>query len=90
MDFYELLLLNVNWWKKLILFKEKWNFTFQVFNRLREEAPEAFDKLQALTGDIVLDKAGLCSSQLQKVVTEVAFVFHCAANVRFQDEARYC
>ena len=51
--------------------------------------PEALDKLKALTGDIVLDNAGLCSSQLQKVIMEVSFVFHCAANVRFEDDARY-
>lgn len=60
----------------------------RVFNRLKDESPGALNKLRALTGDVALDNAGLSGGDLRIVITEVSFVFHCAANVRFDDDAR--
>lgn len=55
---------------------------------LREEQPDALNKLRVLAGDITAEHAGLAGWQLRKVITDVNFVFHCAANVRFDDDAK--
>lgn len=58
-----------------------------LFNRVREEQPESFSKLCAISGDC--QELGLSISQEDLVkLKNVTMIFHSAASVRFDDHLR--
>ncbi|XP_054709423.1 fatty acyl-CoA reductase 1-like [Uloborus diversus] len=60
----------------------------QAFDRIREECEHVLKKVKPLDGDLVAPNLGLSDEDLKKVINDVSFFFHCAANVRFDDEPR--
>ncbi|GIY35667.1 hypothetical protein CEXT_260691 [Caerostris extrusa] len=59
-----------------------------VFDRLKEQSPSSLDKICFVAGDVTLQDLGLKQEDLEKIISEVSFVFHCAASVRFEDKPR--
>ncbi|KAG8194839.1 hypothetical protein JTE90_017275 [Oedothorax gibbosus] len=61
---------------------------YKVFDRIREECPDAFNKVRCIHGEIAWKNMGIAPAHLEKLCEEVSFVFHCAANVRFDCDPR--
>ncbi|XP_014270336.1 putative fatty acyl-CoA reductase CG5065 [Halyomorpha halys] len=58
----------------------------QVFDRLKRERPGILEKkVEVLYGDVKQKKLGLSTEDWQKLQENVSIIFHCAANVRFND-----
>ncbi|XP_001664118.2 putative fatty acyl-CoA reductase CG5065 [Aedes aegypti] len=55
-----------------------------LFNKLREERPDSFQKIVPLDGDCSQLRLGLEDESIRRMV-DVQFVFHAAASVRFDD-----
>jgi alcohol-forming fatty acyl-CoA reductase len=55
----------------------------QVFDEIRQRNPKQLDKVRVLRGDVTIDDLGLSERDLNEVVKNVSVIFHCAANVRF-------
>ncbi|XP_023037072.1 fatty acyl-CoA reductase wat isoform X1 [Drosophila willistoni] len=58
-----------------------------IFHVLRKERPEQLDKLVAISGDVSLPGLGL-DQAAKELMSEVTFVYHCAATVRFDEPLR--
>lgn len=56
---------------------------FQVFDRIRENYPERLQKLRIVKGDVTQEALGLSEGDIKDMASCVSVVFHCAANVRF-------
>ena len=61
----------------------------QLFERLRDEAPEAVDKVVSVIGDIQEPELGLSREEQEMLQERVSIVFHLAATVRFDTPIRY-
>lgn len=57
---------------------------WQLFDVLREENPEAFEKLHLIEGDALKLNLGISNSDLNKLKS-CSVIFHGAASVRFDD-----
>ena len=57
----------------------------QIFDKVRTKNDSIMQKIIFVNGDITLDGLALSSQDEQMLVDEVNIVFHCAANVRFND-----
>ncbi|OXU23253.1 hypothetical protein TSAR_012798 [Trichomalopsis sarcophagae] len=62
--------------------------TLPLFDRLRENHPEAFDKLIPVQGDVSAEGLGLPAVERRVIIERVSIVFHVAASVRFDDPIR--
>lgn len=51
---------------------------------MKEENPDAFEKLHVIEGDVSELNLGICESDLEKLKT-CSVIFHAAASVRFDD-----
>lgn len=51
---------------------------------MREENPEALNKLEAIEGDVINLNLGISAADLEKIKT-CKVIFHAAASVRFDD-----
>lgn len=51
---------------------------------MREENPEAFEKIQAIQGDMMQLRLGICEKDLEKI-KNCSLIIHAAASVRFDD-----
>lgn len=60
----------------------------KVFDRLKKESPASLAKLVPVSGDITNDGLGLSDEDRQRIVEEVAVVFHAAATIKFDEELR--
>jgi fatty acyl-CoA reductase len=60
----------------------------QVFDRIRTECPNVFNKLVSVHGDVSEIDLGLNEDDRRRVVTEVSVVFHLAATVRFNESLK--
>ena len=60
----------------------------QVFDRIRTECPNVFNKIVSVHGDVSETDLGLSFEDRQRVVTEVNVVFHAAATVRFNESLK--
>ena len=68
-----------------------YNFDFvlrQVFDTIRQNQPEALDKLVAVAGDVMLPEFGLSPSDLKMLIENVSIVFNSAATVKFDEELK--
>ncbi|KAL7304301.1 hypothetical protein TKK_0003102 [Trichogramma kaykai] len=59
-----------------------------LFDRLRENRPEAFEKLIPVQGDVSAEGLGLPPIERQFLIDRVSVIFHVAASVRFDDPLR--
>ena len=57
--------------------------THMVFDAIRKNAPKQLDKICVVKGDVSLENLGLNENDENKLIENVNLVFHCAANVRF-------
>ncbi|KAL0858722.1 hypothetical protein ABMA27_011199 [Loxostege sticticalis] len=55
----------------------------RVFENLRSEHPEQFQKLQVVPGDILVEDLGMSAEDRETLQKECQVVMHCAACVRF-------
>ncbi|XP_050347237.1 putative fatty acyl-CoA reductase CG5065 [Nymphalis io] len=56
-----------------------------IFSRLRNENPQALDKIVPIVGDISEPKLGLNAQDEELLTSKVSFVFHVAATVKFNE-----
>ncbi|CAG4999510.1 unnamed protein product [Parnassius apollo] len=59
-----------------------------IFERVRKEKPENFEKIVPLCGDVTLPNLGLSQEDEQMLIEEVSHVFHFAANVKFNENLK--
>lgn len=55
---------------------------------LRQEHPEALDKVTAIAGDITSPGFGISATDLEKIYSEVSIIFNSAATVKFDEELK--
>nr|CAD7568184.1 unnamed protein product [Timema californicum] len=60
----------------------------QLFDRLKSEKPGFVSRLTPLRADVSLENAGLSPEDRRRLQEEVNVVFHCAANVRFDQKLK--
>ncbi|XP_068632583.1 putative fatty acyl-CoA reductase CG5065 [Battus philenor] len=58
---------------------------FPIFQRMKKERPEDLKKVVPLKGDIGLHNLGLCEEDKKMLIEKVSYVFHFAANVKFNE-----
>lgn len=54
-----------------------------MFDRIRSTFPECLDKIKTVKGDVTIDGLGLSENDANEIAEKVSMIFHCAANVRF-------
>lgn len=59
-----------------------------VFDNLRENNPELLNKIKAVSGDVSVDGLEMDGQDSDTLIDKVNIVFHCAANVRFDQSLR--
>ncbi|CAK1600636.1 unnamed protein product [Parnassius mnemosyne] len=59
-----------------------------IFDRVRKERPENFEKVVPLSGDITLSNLGISQEDEQMIIEKVSHVFHFAANVKFNESMK--
>lgn len=59
-----------------------------VFDSVRRQSPKQLEKVLAISGDISLDGLGLDENDENLLIDNVHLVFHCAANIRFNQTLR--
>lgn len=59
-----------------------------VFDHLRTTDPDSLKKIKAVSGDVSVDNLGLTEADTEMLIKTVNIVFHCAANVRFDQTLR--
>jgi alcohol-forming fatty acyl-CoA reductase len=57
----------------------------QIFNKIREINVSALDKITFISGDITFDGLQLGSHDELKLINDINVIFHCAANIKFND-----
>lgn len=55
----------------------------QIFDRIRESNPKQLEKIIVIKGDVSIDGLGISEADKIKLIENTTVVFHCAANVRF-------
>ncbi|KAH7954274.1 hypothetical protein HPB49_017127 [Dermacentor silvarum] len=63
-------------------------FSSQMFERLKQEQPDALQKVTALSGDLSEPNLGLSAHDQATLVNSVTVVFHSGATVRFDEPLR--
>lgn len=61
---------------------------FQIFDRLRNERPGFASQLVVMKGDVTLENLGLSREDRSLIKKKVSVIFHCAANVRFDQKLK--
>lgn len=59
-----------------------------VFDAVRKENPEQLKKVRVVKGDVSMDNLDLNEKDESELINNVNLVFHCAANVRFDQTLR--
>lgn len=54
-----------------------------LFNKIRETAPKQLEKIKVVQGDVLEEELGICDNDRNTLHECIDIVFHCAANVRF-------
>jgi len=62
--------------------------TNQVFEALRQDKPEIFDKVLVVAGDITLPGFGISPADMETICSEVSIIFNSAATVKFDEELK--
>jgi fatty acyl-CoA reductase len=60
----------------------------QIFQRIRDEKPEVFQKVIPLQGDLSLENLGLNEKHYELLINEVNLVYHFAATLRLEATLR--
>ncbi|XP_031638474.1 putative fatty acyl-CoA reductase CG5065 [Contarinia nasturtii] len=57
-----------------------------IFDRIRESNPKQLEKIVVIKGDVSVDGLGMSENDRKLLIEKTTIVFHCAANVRFDQE----
>lgn len=60
----------------------------QIFSKLLEKNPDIVHKVRIVKGDVLEPDLGLNANDINTLASTVEIVFHCAANVRFDQPLR--
>lgn len=60
----------------------------QIFSKLLEKNPDIVNKVRVVKGDVLEPDLGLDANDINTLASNVEIVFHCAANVRFDQPLR--
>ncbi|XP_055849110.1 putative fatty acyl-CoA reductase CG5065 [Episyrphus balteatus] len=63
-------------------------FKCVIFDGILKTNPDVINKVKVIKGDVLEKNLGICDSDLQELISKVDIVFHCAANVRFDQPLR--
>ncbi|XP_017848347.1 putative fatty acyl-CoA reductase CG5065 isoform X2 [Drosophila busckii] len=63
-------------------------FKCVIFSKLLEKNPEIINKVSVVKGDVLEPNLGLSQNDINTLASNVEIVFHCAANVRFDQPLR--
>lgn len=55
----------------------------QIFDQIRAADAKQLDKIRVIKGDVSVDGLGISDADRKRLIETVTIVFHCAANVRF-------
>lgn len=61
---------------------------FQIFNKILKVNPDIVKKVHVIKGDVLENDLGLNANDSNELVLNVEVIFHCAANVRFDQPLR--
>lgn len=64
------------------------SIALQVFDQIRTVNPKQLDKIKPIRGDVSVDSLGISADDEQTLISNVTVVFHCAANVRFDQQLK--
>lgn len=59
-----------------------------VFDNLRKNCPDVLSKVKAVSGDVSADGLEMSKTDSAMLIDEINILFHCAANVRFDQTLR--
>lgn len=72
------------WHRKQPLFDPQiFPLQFQIFENIRTVNPKQLTKIRTIKGDVSVDNLGISENDQRLLASCVSVVFHCAANVRF-------
>lgn len=60
-----------------------------VFERVKKECPQQFDKLHPIAGDVGFPGLGINPMDMHTLIDNVSIIFHSAATIRFDDPLGY-
>ena len=60
----------------------------KVFQSLRQDQPNVFNKLVAISGDMSLPELGISPADVNMLCDNVTVVFHSAARLKFDDDLK--
>ncbi|XP_042906531.1 fatty acyl-CoA reductase 1 isoform X1 [Parasteatoda tepidariorum] len=63
-------------------------FESNVFDRIKSECPDIVNKVHAIDGDVTEVDFALNAEDKNTLLSDVHYVFHCAASVRFENNSR--
>lgn len=55
----------------------------QIFDRVREKAPEQLNKIRLISGDISQENLDIVREDEQELIENLHIIFHCAAKAKF-------
>lgn len=58
-------------------------FLFQIFDNIRASNPKQLLKIKTIKGDVSLEELDISVTDRNELIKNVSVIFHCAANVRF-------
>ncbi|XP_055904103.1 putative fatty acyl-CoA reductase CG5065 isoform X2 [Eupeodes corollae] len=59
-----------------------------IFDKVFKRDPHVLKKIKIIKGDVLEKGLGICDSDLHELISKVDIIFHCAANVRFDQPLR--
>lgn len=72
----------------LLASKQSALILLQIFNKILKENADIVNKIQVIKGDVLEQNLGLNTNDTNVLVSNVEVIFHCAANVRFDQPLR--
>ncbi|XP_067615672.1 putative fatty acyl-CoA reductase CG5065 isoform X2 [Eurosta solidaginis] len=63
-------------------------FKCVIFNQVLKDIPSIINKVKVVKGDVMDHDLGLSSNDISELASNVEVIFHCAANVRFDQPLR--
>uniref|UniRef100_A0A1A9WT59 Fatty acyl-CoA reductase n=1 Tax=Glossina brevipalpis TaxID=37001 RepID=A0A1A9WT59_9MUSC len=63
-------------------------FKCVIFHKILDKNPDIINKVHVIKGDLLEDDLGINIDQTKHLITNIEIIFHCAANVRFDQPLR--
>lgn len=81
------------WSYKIIEHFIKYNFInfkiiSQIFDKILNKNPDLANKIKVIKGDVLEKDLGISDNDRNEIISNVDVIFHCAANVRFDQPLR--